>query len=169
MNLLTVMVQLLALTIFAAPVEASQPIVIVDVPTVNPAPVAVIKAPTIEVVLKKPVVKPVIRDSRKTGSEDCSAYSDLISGYDWPVRIAMQICRDESHGIPTKINWNDKHRNAKGEIICISSQGLFQVGCIWPKKFGYTLDDLLIPEKNVAIAYKIWKQGGFEPWSTYNP
>ena len=146
---------------FAAPFRTPQPIIITDVPREYPAEEVAIAAPSIEVVLKEPLTK--------KKNEDCSAYLPLISGYDWPIETAMQICRDESHGNPKEINWDDKHRNRAGEIICISSQGLFQVGCFWPEELGYTMDDLLIPERNVAMAYQIWAESGFGPWTTYTP
>ena len=157
MNLLTVVVNLWALTIFAATVQAPQPIVITDVPTVYPVQVVALKAPIVEVVLKNPVTK----------TEDCSEYSSLIGKYEWPATIAMQICRDESHGNTEAKNWNDKHYDRKGNLICISSQGLFAVACFWPKELGYTMEDILVPEKNVEMAYKIWLRSGFKPWSTF--
>lgn len=100
-------------------------------------------------------------------SGDCQAYYSIISKYDWPVDTAMQICRDESHGVTTTINENDHHYDAHHKLICVGSDGLFQVGCFWPKSLGYTRDDLMDPEKNVAMAYAIWRELGFNPWSTY--
>jgi hypothetical protein len=81
----------------------------------------------------------------------------------------MQICKDESQGNPENINWNDKHKDSKGNVICVSSQGLMQVGCFWPAVLGYTMDDLLVPEKNIAMAYEIYKRSNrtFNPWTTY--
>lgn len=124
-------------------------------------------ATTTSLVLVKPVpVKPVAKKIA-SGVGDCSAYADLIKQYPWPVAVAMQICRDESHGKAMAINWNDKHRNRNGNIICISSRGLMGIACIWPKEFGYTIEQLAEPAINVRIAYLIWLRGGFGPWSTF--
>jgi hypothetical protein len=101
--------------------------------------------------------------------EDCTEFPSIIKSYDWPYEVAMQICKDESHGGAQKINWNDKHYDLKGDLICVSSRGLFQIGCLWPEELGYTMEDLLVPEKNVAMAYAIWKKQGFRPWTTYVP
>lgn len=158
MNLLAVLAQLVASVAFAATLEVPQPIVITDVPTVYPVEVTAPFVPEKKVVLKKPV----------TNTKDCSEYSSLIEGYDWPVETAMQICRDESHGNTEAKNWKDKHYDRNGNFICISSQGLFAVACFWPAALGYTMEDLLIPEKNVAMAYLIWSKYGFQPWTTYD-
>jgi hypothetical protein len=32
---------------------------------------------------------------------------------------------------------------------------------------GYTLDDLIDPDKNIAMAYQIYLKSGFQPWTTY--
>lgn len=160
MNLLAVVAQLAASVIFATTTETPQPIVITDVPKVYPAEVTASTEPAKKVVLKNPVAEV---------KENCAEYSSIIGEYKWSVEIAMQICRDESHGNPGKINWKDKHYDINGDLICVSSQGLFQVACFWPEELGYTMDDLLVPEKNIAMAYKIWSKYGFGPWSTYNP
>lgn len=157
MNLLAVVAQLATTVIFATTIEIPQPIVITDVPTVYPAETTPPIPPEKKVVLKRPMGE----------TKDCAKYSSIIGQYEWPATVAMQICRDESHGNPNAINWSDKHRNRSGEIICISSQGLFAIACFWPKELGYTMEDLLIPEKNIEMAYKIWERSGFKPWSTF--
>lgn len=98
---------------------------------------------------------------------DCTMYSDIIGKYDWPVTVAMRICRDESGGDTNAKNWGDKHYDLNGDLICVSSQGLMQIGCIHPIALGYTTEDLLVPEKNIAMAYELWKVAGWCPWVTY--
>jgi soluble lytic murein transglycosylase-like protein len=98
---------------------------------------------------------------------DCFKYADIIAKYDWPEDIAMAICSAESQGEPSAINWNDIHRDSDGNVICVSSRGLMQISCEWPKVLGYTLDDLVDPEKNIAMAYQIYLKNGFHPWTTY--
>ena len=126
-------------------------------------PAEVVATSTSPKVIKKSIMKKVIGEK----GEDCSEYSSLIGKYEWPATTAMQICRDESHGYAEAKNWNDKHYDRNGDLICISSQGLFAIACFWPDELGYTMEDLLIPEKNVEMAYKIWSMYGFGPWSTY--
>lgn len=100
---------------------------------------------------------------------DCSAYALIIDQYDWATSTAMQICRDESGGNPEAINWNDVHHDRNGNVICVSSRGLFQLGCFWPRDLGYKLNDLAIPEKNIAMAYQVYvkAKNSFTPWTTY--
>lgn len=110
----------------------------------------------------------IIIESKVLGAtKDCTEYTSLIESYDWDVSTAMQICRDESNGNPSAINWADKHRDKYGNVICVSSQGLMQVACIHPSTYGYALEDLQDPVKNVAIAYKIYEESGWCPWATY--
>lgn len=130
--------------------------------TEEPVIKAATTTPVIAVAPKKKVIKIV-----HTAGGDCTKYADLISQYNWPIATAMQICRDESQGDPSAINWDDKHYDSKGNLICVSSQGLFQVACSWPASLGYTKADLLDPAKNIAMAYDIWSSRGFYPWSTY--
>lgn len=119
-----------------------------------------------------PTSTPPVAVVRKTVSQkpkgDCEKYRPIVEQYDWDVETVMQICKDESQGNPENINWSDKHKDSKGNVICISSQGLMQVGCFWPAELGYTMEDLLIPEPNMAMAYEIYKRSkGFTPWTTY--
>ena len=113
-----------------------------------------------------PVVAKKIKKSNII-QEDCLKYKELIASYDWPYEIAMKVCSGESGGNPGAINWADKHKNSRGEIICVSSRGLFQIACFYPNKLGYEYDDLLIPSKNIEMAYKIWQTQGWCPWSVY--
>lgn len=158
MTYTSLMVKMLVTTVFATsliampqPVNTTELIgagATMTIPTSTP-PVAVVK-------------KSVIR---KSG--DCSKYASLLEKYDWSTTTAMQICTDESHGYPETINWNDKHKDKNGDLICISSRGLMQIGCIHAGKLGSTLETLLDPEINVAVAYEIYKESGWCPWTTY--
>ena len=81
---------------------------------------------------------------------------DLISQYNWDVRVAYAIMMAESRGNPNIINWRDKHRT------CGGSFGLFQLAC-----FRGSKETLLDPETNVKMAYEIWKREGWRPWGAY--
>ncbi len=117
-----------------------------------------------EVTVQKEQERPI---NTNYGGGDCSKYETLIRSYDWPVETALQICRDESGGNASAANWNDKHKDKLGNVICVGSHGLMQIACIHPADYGYTVVDLDTPEINIAVAYKIWKKRGFTPWSTY--
>lgn len=69
----------------------------------------------------------------------------------------MEICRLESQGYASAVNWKDSH------VGCNGSFGLFQVGCL----HGVSKEKLYIPEVNVKVAYDLWKTSGFTPWTTY--
>jgi len=79
----------------------------------------------------------------------------------------MKICKAESNGNPSAINWNDKHYDIDGNLVCVSSQGLFQIACFHPDNLGYEYEDLLDPVKNIEMAYRIWESSGWRPWTTY--
>ena len=102
-------------------------------------------------------------------TEPCFRYKDLITSYDWPILDAFNVCGRESEGYAGAINWRDRHYDIYGNLICKSSQGLFQVACFWPNELGYEYEDLLDPVKNTEMAYKIWLiNSNFKPWTT-NP
>jgi len=107
------------------------------------------------------------------GTGDCSDYETLVRSYDWPADVALEICRKESEGYAEAIN-PEVHKDRQGNVICTSSRGLMQMACIHVIGSEYTLEDLLDPEVNIAIAYKLWKskteegKDGFCPWSTYS-
>lgn len=122
---------------------------------------------------KKEVEEKIVEEKKEEpintnyGPGDCSKYEALIRSYDWPVDTALEICRKESGGNTNAINWTDVHKDRNGNVICVTSRGLMQIACVHVIGTEYTLEDLATPETNLAIAYKIWKNGGFHPWSTY--
>lgn len=133
----------------------------------EPAPVvATSVAPGPQTQIKE---KPTLKKTRHTTSVDCEKYRDLIIQYDWPVDVAMQICKDESRGNPLAVNLHDLHYAdaSHKRLICIGSTGLFQIACFWPTELGYTREDAKDPVSNIAMAYKIWRKYGWSQWSTY--
>jgi hypothetical protein len=111
--------------------------------------------------VSKPAPKPKMQEKPPSTPEpviiagDC----DLVEQYDWPIATAKRICFAESGGNVAAINWNDNHGSCKG------SYSLMQVGCIHYYSRGLTPNT--DPNLNMKIAYEIWKQQGFHPWSTY--
>ena len=98
-----------------------------------------------------PTIAPQAVVEHKTG--DCS----LVYNYDWDTRTAMAVCLSESSNNPSAINWSDQHNGCKG------SAGLFQIACIHT---GGSHE--LNPERNVEIAYKLWKRSGWGIWGAYS-
>lgn len=134
-------------------------------------PIALAATTTTPIIVATSTPKKVIKHTTVQG--DCTAYKDIISKYDWPVDVAMQICKDESHGYAANVNTNPSETHyadaAHTKVLCVGSLGLFQIGCFWPASLGFTKADLTDPEKNIAMAYEIWVKQGFYPWSTYHP
>ena len=78
----------------------------------------------------------------------------IIAEYGWDTQVAYAVMKAESGGNPSAVNWNDVHKG------CIGSFGLFQLGCMHGAR-----EDLLNAEKNVEIAYKLWRRDGWSPWT----
>lgn len=95
------------------------------------------------------------RVKKKKGT--CEEYRSLIEKYPWPVATAMQICKDESRGIAVKVGDKDT-----AYVSC----GLMQIRTLPGRPSCKKLKD---PEYNIGYAFKIWKNEGFFPWSTYHP
>jgi len=78
-----------------------------------------------------------------------------INQYDWNINTAYNVMICESGGNPTKINWNDHHRE------CDGSFGLMQIGCV---NYKGNPQDLLDAELNLKIAYSVFKKQGWNAW-----
>lgn len=79
--------------------------------------------------------------SRSATRTDCGDWLDLIGGYDWQVPTACRVMMCESGGDPNAVN---RSSNARG---------LFQI-------LGGPLD----AAENVALAYQMWQDRGWQPW-----
>ena len=84
------------------------------------------------------------------------SYRDYLSEYDWDVEIAHAVMMAESTARA------DAH-NPEEHKTCRGSFGLFQVACI----HGHDVDDLYNAQYNIAAAYEIYKQSGWQPWGAY--
>jgi hypothetical protein len=75
----------------------------------------------------------------------------IIQKYDWPVEEALLIAKCES--------------NIRAEAIGDSgnSIGVFQINKV--HFWRASRQGLLKPEVNVRIAYKIWSEQGWYPWT----
>ena len=92
--------------------------------------------------------------SPKTENPPKRSLKSIISEYGWDTQVAYAVMKAESGGNPSAVNWNDVHKG------CIGSFGLFQLGCMHGAR-----EDLLNAEKNVEIAYKLWRRDGWSPWT----
>ena len=148
------MVQLVASTILAASV--------VIVPTQSagtqeiekPVIVVATSSPIVEIVVpKKATSTPVVKKIITKAPGNCVEYEDIISQYNWPDDVAMQVCKHESRGNPSAVGDGDT-----AHVSC----GLMQIRTLKGRPSCTALKD---PETNVAYAYKMWKKEGWSPWS----
>lgn len=74
-------------------------------------------------------------------------------------------CDPLRHNLTT----SETHRDANGNIICIGSYGVIQVGCLHYRE-GENRDDLAT---NVAVAHRVyvaralWDSSGYNAWTMY--
>lgn len=99
-------------------------------------------------------------DTQVLAKDNIRNYHDKIEEYDWNTKVAKAVMREESQMDPKNINWNDRHIHYN----CAGSFGLFQLAC-----FRGTQKELLDPEKNIEMAYEIWKKKGWRPWGVCQP
>jgi len=93
-----------------------------------------------------------------TGLGAASEVERLICALDWPCAGALAVARCESGPDYYAAPWeNPGHR------------GAFQLGSVHAWRFtahGWNWEmDGLVLERNVAVAYEIWVEQGWRPWS----
>ena len=115
----------------------------------QPVPVVVtIQRPKVQASLD---IQPKVKKSKVKG--DCLKYKDIIDDYDWPVDIALNVCKEESSGNPNNVG--DRHT---AYVSC----GLMQVRALPGRP---SCEELKDPATNIAFAYELWKNEGWRPWS----
>ena len=151
MNFINFMVSLISGTVMLGPTIAMSPTVVTVAPVKVDPPVVVVekkKEPEVE-------VKVIKYTELSTPTGNCEEYREIINSYDWPVTYAMAICQAESQG----------NANAEGDKNTpYHSYGLFQVRALPGRPSG---EELIDPEFNIKIAYQIYKESGWCPWSVY--
>jgi hypothetical protein len=75
-------------------------------------------------------------------------------------RIALAIHRAENPRGACEIY----HYNSDGTL----DWGYFQINTVHLKRVGLNLRDLLDCRANIDFAYQLYRERGFQPWSTYN-
>lgn len=116
-------------------------------PTVTPTP-----TPTVE---PTPTLVP------ETEKYVAPKWKNIVSRFfpNKEVNNALNVILRESSGVETTI-----HPNSDGS----KDYGLFQINDIHAPKikkiFGYDMEDLLDPVKNMEVASWLWKKQGWIPW-----
>ena len=81
----------------------------------------------------------------------------LICAYDWPCDEALRVVYGPTPACP--------HGESGGDPSAISPDGrnvgLFEINLV----HGYTVAQLLDPPTNIRVAYAIWREQGWSPWS----
>lgn len=95
-----------------------------------------------------------------------------IAKYDgWDVQTMYAIARAENRTC-NPVNHNltsaETHRDGNGNIICVGSYNVLQVGCLHYRQ-GENVDDL---STNVKVAYRAWENrqqwgNGYEAWTMF--
>ena len=101
---------------------------------------------------RRPVVARAVADERPQPHIHGLDTSSLISAYPWPQDEAWDVMMCESSGDPTVSN--------SGESI-----GLFEIH--YPSHWDKveSLEALFDPTTNVHVAFHLWEDQGWEPWS----
>jgi hypothetical protein len=86
---------------------------------------------------------------------DCERYRALFEQYDWPVDVALFICKNESRGRINAIG--------DGDTAYVSC-GLMQIRELSGRP---SCEEMKDPAKNIAYAYYLWKNEGWGPWRWY--
>lgn len=85
---------------------------------------------------------------------------DPLANYDWDIRVARAVMLAESGGDHLVVNDNP----ATGDY----SVGLFQINLYGKLAASRPSEEWLkVPENNIAYAYTLYKEGGWNVWSAY--
>lgn len=152
MTLTSVLVKILATTVFAASLVMVPPLV-PGTPKIE-QPVVMAATTTLPIATTTPPVKKKHKTSTPPAPGNCLAYQEIINKYDWSTTTAMAVCGAESHGYAGNIGDTDT-----AYVSC----GLMQIRTLPGRPSCETLKD---PETNIAYAYAMWKREGWRPWST---
>jgi len=102
----------------------------------------------------------------------CELVRQEIAKYPgWDVNIMSAIAQAENTSCdPTRHNLTagETHRDRNGNVICVGSYGVLQVGCLHYSSAD-NVDDLAT---NIRLAHKAWESRekwgvGYEAWTKY--
>jgi hypothetical protein len=115
---------------------------------------------------------PLVIEPRKTGDETAGAQADqsghrltawqqyACNKFGPDCRVALAIQRAENNKGACEIY----HYNSDGTL----DWGYFQINTVHLTRAGLNLRDLLDCRANIDFAYQLYRERGFQPWSTYN-
>jgi len=69
-------------------------------------------------------------------------------------------CNPTNHNMTT----SETHKNIRGEVACVGSYGVLQVGCVHYSP----ADDPNDLATNVRIAHVVWLEQGYTAWTQYS-
>lgn len=84
----------------------------------------------------------------------CEAYRSILAQYDWNVNTALAVMQAESGCRPAVVSSTCDH-------------GLMQINCIHSDLVGGDLSKLNDPATNIRIAYSLYRERGWLPWTAY--
>jgi hypothetical protein len=108
---------------------------------------------------------PVVMSPRETQSDQfgrrLTAYQQYACNkFGADCRVALAIQRAENARGACEIY----HYNSDGTL----DWGYFQINTVHLKRPGLNLRDLLDCKANIDFAYQLYRERGFQPWSTFN-
>ena len=97
---------------------------------------------------------------------NCEQYRALLNKYEWDSSVMYGIMRAENRSCDTNRDNNsagETHYDMNGNVVCVGSYGLFQMGCLHFSGNQNPND----PLTNIEVAYQIWKKQGYTAWTMY--
>lgn len=84
---------------------------------------------------------------------------------DWDINVMTAIAEAENTACdPLRHNLSSTETHySKGEVYCVGSYGVLQVGCIHYRE-GENPDDI---DTNVKVAHRVWLSQGYNAWTQY--
>lgn len=91
---------------------------------------------------------------------------------DWDPDIMLAVARAENRTcdpLNHNLTSSETHRDNKGNVICVGSYGVIQVGCLHYRE-GENRDDLAT---NITVAHRVyqarksWDSSGYNAWTQY--
>lgn len=127
----------------------------------------------VDQVLQATAPLPTVRIPPPSGDgtlPDRAVWRALAAQYPWPVEDALRVIYGPTppneyapNGCPNGESGGDAGAESPG-----GHRGLFQLASLHAWRFeahGWTWDDAFVAERNMEIAYEIWQDSAWIPWS----
>lgn len=85
---------------------------------------------------------------------------------DWDANVMQAIAQAENRACnPLRHNEtaSETHRDINGNVICVGSYGVLQVGCLHYQP----TEDKNDLATNVQVAHRVWLKQGYTAWTMY--